>query len=227
LKKPKKVREITVMDKGYVYVLINPSFKEDWVKIGKSKRVPDVRSKELFNTAVPLPYEINATLKTEKFNEAERMIHRSIDRISDLRINKSREFFNIAPDKAYEILCDIKDLLGDEAEVELFGDNVEVESNTSKGKRTKGERFDFYKRGLKNGDQVTFVDDHLITAIVANSRQVLFEGELWYLSALARELYTRRNQVSASGSYQGPAYFEFKGRKLNTIEKIADNHDDI
>lgn len=215
------------MDKGYVYVLTNPSFKEDWVKIGKSKRVPDVRSKELFNTAVPLPYEIYATLKTEKFNEAERMIHRSIDRISDLRINKSREFFNIAPDKAYEILCDIKDLLGDEAVVELFGDNVEVESNTSKGKRTKGERFDFYKRGLKDGDQVTFVDDHLITAIVANSRQVLFEGELWYLSALARELYTRRNQVSPSGSYQGPAYFEFKGRKLNTIEKIVENHDDI
>ena len=26
------------MDKGYVYVLINPSFKEDWVKIWKSKR---------------------------------------------------------------------------------------------------------------------------------------------------------------------------------------------
>ena len=155
------------------------------------------------------------------------MIHRSIDRISDLRINKSREFFNIAPDKAYEILCDIKDLLGDEAEVELFGDNVEVESNTSKGKRTKGERFDFYKRGLKDGDQVTFIDDHTITAIVANSRQVLFEGELWYLSALTRELYIRRNQVSTSGSYQGPSYFEFKGRKLNTIEKIVDNHDDI
>ena len=75
------------MDKGYVYVLTNPSFKEDWMKIGKSKRMPDVRSKELFNTAAPLPYEIYATLKTEKFNEAERMIHHRIDRISDLRIN--------------------------------------------------------------------------------------------------------------------------------------------
>ena len=29
------------------------------------------------------------------------MIHRSIDRISDLRINKGREFFNIAPESAY------------------------------------------------------------------------------------------------------------------------------
>lgn len=31
---------------GYVYILTNPSFKEDWVKIGKSSRPVDVRSKE-------------------------------------------------------------------------------------------------------------------------------------------------------------------------------------
>lgn len=36
---------------GYVYILTNPSFREDWVKIGKSSRPVDVRSKELDNTA--------------------------------------------------------------------------------------------------------------------------------------------------------------------------------
>ena len=35
---------------GYVYILTNPSFREDWVKIGKSSRPVDVRSKELDNT---------------------------------------------------------------------------------------------------------------------------------------------------------------------------------
>ena len=205
------------MNKGFVYVLTNPSFNENWVKIGKSQRLPNVRSKELFNTAVPLPYEIYATLETEKFNQAERIIHRSIDRISDLRINKNREFFNISPEKAYEILLDIKMLLGEEASVELFGDNIEVEENTIKGSRPRGERFDFYIKGLKDGDQVTFIDDHNIKAIVANNRQVLYEGELWYLSALTRELYTRRNQVIPSGSYQGPKYFLYKGIKLNEL----------
>ena len=29
---------------GYVYILTNPSFKEDWVKIGKSSRPVDVLS---------------------------------------------------------------------------------------------------------------------------------------------------------------------------------------
>ena len=30
---------------GYVYILTNPSFREDWVKIGKNSRPVDVRSK--------------------------------------------------------------------------------------------------------------------------------------------------------------------------------------
>ena len=50
------------LQEGYVYILTNPSFKEDWVKIGKSSRPVDVRSKELDNTAVPLPFEIFATM---------------------------------------------------------------------------------------------------------------------------------------------------------------------
>ena len=57
---------------GYVYILTNPSFREDWVKIGKSRRPVDVRSKELDNMALPLPFEIFATMKTVKYNEKER-----------------------------------------------------------------------------------------------------------------------------------------------------------
>lgn len=202
-------------EKGYVYVLTNPSFRDDWVKIGKSSRLPEVRGRELYNTAVPLPYEIYATLQTEKFNEAERMIHRSIDRISDLRINKGREFFNIAPEAAYEILADIKELLGDEAILELKGDNVEVAKDDNSGtKRKVSQRFDFYSRGLKAGDAIRFVGDESITAIVSNERQVLFEEEQWFLSPLVKELYTRMRNVYPSGAYQGPAYFTFNGIKL-------------
>jgi hypothetical protein len=205
-------------EKGYVYVLTNPSFRDDLLKIGKSKRLPEVRGRELYNTAVPLPFEIYATLQTEKYNEAEKMIHRSIDRLTDLRINKSREFFNIAPETAYEILVDIKELLGDEAILELKGDNVEVSTEDKSGtKRKVGQRFDFFTRGLKVGDHIHFIDDEEIIAVVVDERRVLFEGEQWYLSPLAKELYTRRNNVNPSGAYQGPAYFTFNGKKLTDI----------
>ena len=89
---------------GYVYILTNPSFKEDWVKIGKSSRPVDIRSKELDNTAVPLPFEIYATLKTVKYSEVERAVHQTIDSLTDLRIRQNREFFNITPSEALNIL---------------------------------------------------------------------------------------------------------------------------
>jgi len=204
---------------GYVYVLTNPSFKEDWVKIGKSKRLPEVRGRELYNTAVPLPYEVYATLYTSKYNEAEKMIHKMIDRISDLRINKSREFFNIAPEDAYEILADIKDLLGDEATLELKGDNVEVlKTDQSQTKRKVSQRFDFYSRGIKDGDVIEFVDDSSIKAVVQGERTVFFENEIWYLSPLARLIHERKGTVNSSGAYQGPLFFTYEGKKLTDIE---------
>jgi hypothetical protein len=107
-------------EKGYVYILTNPSFREDWVKIGKSMRTVDVRSKELDNTAVPLPFEIYATLKTSKYNEVERQIHKQIDLLTDLRIRQNREFFNVKPQVALEILKDISKLLDDAELEELY-----------------------------------------------------------------------------------------------------------
>ena len=90
----------TEKEPGYVYILTNPSFREDWVKIGKSSRPVDVRSKELDNTAVPLPFEVYATMKTQKYNEAERLVHRYIERFTNLRIRNNREFFNVKPEEA-------------------------------------------------------------------------------------------------------------------------------
>ena len=98
---------------GYVYILTNPSFREDWVKIGKSSRPVDVRSKELDNTAVPLPFEIYATMKTSKYNEAEKLVHRYIERFTNLRIRNTREFFNVKPEEALEIFKDVALLLDD------------------------------------------------------------------------------------------------------------------
>ena len=110
---------------GSVYILTNPSFREDWVKIGKSSRPVDVRSKELDNTAVPLPFEIFATMKTTKYNEVEKLVHKTIDRLTDLRIRQNREFFNVAPQMALDIFRDIAMTI-DDAEVTLYEDNKPI-----------------------------------------------------------------------------------------------------
>lgn len=104
---------VTEKEPGYVYILTNPSFREDWVKIGKSSRPVDVRSKELDNTAVPLPFEVYATMKTQKYNEAERLVHRYIERFTNLRIRNNREFFNVKPEEALDIFKDVALVLED------------------------------------------------------------------------------------------------------------------
>ena len=114
-----------IKEPGYVYILTNPSFRQDWVKIGKSSRPVDVRSKELDNTAVPLPFEIFATIKTAKYNEVEKLVHNIIDNLTNFRIRQNREFFNVAPQKALEILKEIA-LTIDDAVVTEYDNNQPV-----------------------------------------------------------------------------------------------------
>lgn len=103
-------------DPGYVYILTNPSFREDWVKIGKTKNMEE-RLKTLDNTSVPLPFEVFATIKTVKYNEAEKLVHRYIQRFTNLRIRNNREFFNVQPEVALEIFKDVA-LVIEDAEID-------------------------------------------------------------------------------------------------------------
>jgi hypothetical protein len=124
-----KSRYMATKEPGYVYILTNPSFREDWVKIGKSSRPVDVRSKELDNTAVPLPFEIFATMKTVKYNEVEKLVHKTIDRLTDLRIRQNREFFNVAPQIALDIFRDIAMAI-DDAEIMEYENSQPINPDT-------------------------------------------------------------------------------------------------
>lgn len=126
---------------GYVYILTNPSFREDWVKIGKSSRPVDVRSKELDNTAVPLPFEIFATMKTVKYNEAEKLVHRYIERFTNLRIRNNREFFNVQPEEALEIFKEVAMLLDDAEICEVHKEGLKTEI-VEPGKKKTSSRSD-------------------------------------------------------------------------------------
>ena len=103
------------------------------MKIGKSSRPVDVRSKELDNTAVPLPFEIFATMKTVKYDEVEKLVHKTIDRLTDLRIRQNREFFNVAPKIALDIFRDIAMTI-DDAEITEYESNIPLNPETNLGK---------------------------------------------------------------------------------------------
>lgn len=211
---------------GYVYILTNPSFRADWVKIGKSSRPVDVRSKELDNTAVPLPFEIYATLRTRKYSEVEKQIHKQIDRLTDLRIRQNREFFNIAPSVALDIMRDIADLL-DDAELTIYIDgkpvvskNKEEDHKFEKEKKEKQRKapkppFKFHMIGLNVGDTVTF-DPLNLSVRVASDDKIEYDRRLYSLSAFTANFLPEEMQT-ASGAYQGPKYFSYQGKKLSDL----------
>lgn len=147
---------------GYVYILTNPSFREDWVKIGKSSRPVDIRSKELDNTAIPLPFEVYAVMETVKYNEVEKLVHKSIERFVPLRIRPNREFFNIKPETALQIFKDIAETI-DDAKIILYDNNIDNYSAAQTGslkeqhnKKKKHPRFTINGKGSYSKRQASF-----------------------------------------------------------------------
>lgn len=204
---------------GYVYILTNPSFKEDWVKIGKSSRPVDIRSKELDNTAVPLPFEIFATIQTVKFNEVEKLIHKTIDRLTDLRIRQNREFFNIQPQIALDILRDISTTI-DDAFIELYHNNQPIKEAAEVQDEEHHKRrapFKFSMVNIQIGETVVFTPKN-IKVKVASDNQVEYEGRIYKLSPFTAA-FLPDEMRNASDAYQGPKYFTFNGRPLDELRK--------
>ncbi len=216
-------------EKGYVYILTNPSFREDWVKIGKSARPLDVRSKELDNTAVPLPFEIYATIQTTKYDYVEKYIHKTIDRLTDLRIRQNREFFNVQPAVALDIFRDIANML-DDAVITVYKDNKPIERHTAESVDTSNEeqvhtpkrgRFKFSMVGIQIGEMITFVPTG-VQVKVASDDTVEYEGRIYKLSPFVGT-FMPEDKRNNSGAYQGAKYFSYKGKILDDMRCELEN----
>lgn len=205
---------------GYVYILTNPSFKDDWVKIGKSSRPVDVRSKELDNTAVPLPFEIYATVKTVKYELLEKNLHKTIDRLSDLRIRQNREFFNIAPAEALELMRDIANLI-DDAEIEVYHNGKickDCQDKKDTGivqERHQRPRFKFSMVDIPVGAKLIFVPTGTEVK-VATDNMVEYQDRLYKLSPFVGT-FMPEDKRNSSGAYQGAKYFSYNGKILDDI----------
>ena len=218
-------------EQGYVYILTNPSFKEDWVKIGKSSRPVDIRSKELDNTAVPLPFEIFATMKTCKYAEVEKLVHKNIDRLSDLRIRQNREFLNVPPQIALDIFYDIAKII-DDAEIVVYEDNKpkKVKEEPDKGTikdndahKRKRPRFKFSMIGIKIGEYVRF-EPTGIDVRVASDDSVEYDGRIYKLSPFVGTFLPDEKRTP-SDSYQGAKFFSYNGCILDKLRKEKENQD--
>ena len=86
--------------------MTNKTFSgHNWVKIGYAKD-PEKRRKQLSTTNIPYPYVIYATYEIpESEHLGDKVLHKLITNLNpNLRLTENREFFEMSPEQAYELL---------------------------------------------------------------------------------------------------------------------------
>lgn len=188
------------MAKGYIYIMTNPAL-ENMVKIGYAKNV-EQRRKQLSTTALPYDYEIYATYETPG-NLEDKKLHKLIDNLNpNLRVSKSREFFIMTPEDAYELLEAIATISGSKDKLQ------KIKSFKPKQVR-KRPSINFYACGLKKGDELVCVEDPTIKVVVDSEHKVLYKDVLTSLSAIMSDI--------KGYNVAGPLYFTYNGELLTDI----------
>lgn len=77
----------------YVYVMSNPSFHSDMLKIGWTREHPNIRLNNLNTTGIPTPFIVEYVIITPEGSKLEKQIH---NHIKSHRVNSNREFFKIS-----------------------------------------------------------------------------------------------------------------------------------
>ena len=76
---------------GYVYIISNTLYKENILKIGMTTHKDyNKRIKELYNTSVPLPFNIELIIPHKYPQEFEKFLHKKFKKY---RVSQRREFF--------------------------------------------------------------------------------------------------------------------------------------
>lgn len=188
-----------------IYILINESMP-GYVKIGKTNTL-EQRIRSLDTTGVPLPFECFYACKVKDAPFVERQL---LDAFMDRRVRSSREFFEIAPERAVAILKLVE--IEDVTPKKDFVESQEDQKAINKAKKRR-EMFNFKMVDIPVGSILTFTRDPNIVCTVVNNRKVKFEGKVVSLS-VAADKALRRIGIEWK-SVQGPAYWMYEGEILD------------
>lgn len=193
------------MAKGYIYIMTNPALN-DMVKIGYATNV-ETRRKQLSTTALPYEYEVYATYETSGSLE-DKKLHKLIDNLNpDLRVTKTREFFIMSPEAAYELLESIATISG------TSGKLKKIKKSTQKKQQVRKPPVNFAKCGIPVGAELVFVEDPSVVATVVSDRKVQYKDEITSLSAIIAGI---KGYMTA-----GPSYFTYNGKLVADIARVT------
>ena len=207
--------------KGVIYILTNPSFP-DYIKIGYASDI-ERRLKELNRSeTIPFAFRVYAVYEVES-NLTDKELHKLIDTLNpDLRTietfdgkERTKEFYAMTPEDAYGLLESIAKISGTTDRLkrmkpeghEILDEEIaeEVRETARKGP------FRFSMCNIQPGEEICFVNDPEIKAVVVDDRHIEYNGETTSLSALAQIL------LQVDHAVQGPLFFTYKGKLLRDL----------
>lgn len=205
--------------KGVIYILTNPSFPE-YVKIGYAdnieKRLKDLNRSECIPFAFRLfaYYEVNTRLSDLKIHEMIDKLNPNLRSIEEVEGKKRvREFYAMDAEEAYLLLESIATINGLKDNLHRVAPSPKEIEELNTAKMVRLDAFKFSMCGLKEGDELEFVNDRNIKCYVKNDKKVNYNGEEYSLSALAQTLTGKPYNLP------GTHYFMYNGVILRDLRE--------
>ena len=204
---------------GVIYILTNPSFPE-YVKIGYAtdinKRLKELNRSECIPFAFRLYayYEVSAKLSDLKIHEMIDRLNPGLRSIEEFEGKKRvREFYAMDAEEAYALLESIATINGLTNNLHrVLPNNKQIEEDNT-ASMVRLEAFKFSMCGLKEGDELEFINNRKIKCYVKNDKKVIYNGEDYSLSALAQVLTGKPYNLA------GPHYFMYNGEILSNLRE--------
>ena len=212
--------------KGVIYILTNPSFPE-YVKIGYAKDIEQRLLQLNRSETIPFAFRVYATYDVVT-PLSDLILHDLIDGLNpDLRAietfngkKRTREFYEMTPEYAYNILSSIAKLSGTESRLKrIKPEGHEVEDIKIAEEAEKAYRrgpFTFSSVGINPGEIISFVPDCSITATVVDDKHIQLGDTVTSLSGAAKSILHKN-------ALQGPKYWTYKGKILDDIRTENEN----
>ena len=199
--------------KGIIYIMTTAV--SGLIKIGQTgtnnyqERMRNLEANGYYNVAGLKRF---FAIELEDYAEKEALLH---DIFNKHQVGES-ELFALDQELIRQLLLSFKGKV-------IYPENIDQEREFDEVTKVRKQSrlFSFYKKGLKNGDEIVFKDDETITAKIVGEREVEYDGQIWNLSPLAYKLYEQRGELNTSGAYAGADYFKYKGKKLRDLPDVV------
>jgi hypothetical protein len=186
-----------------VYVLTNKEMP-GICKIGyTSKNDINERTKQLYTTGVPHPFDVYCILKVKDGRRYENTIH---EIFSENRVRPDREFFRIHPEQVKNKLLSLQ------SEELIY---ISKENILYKPKRKRMPNFTFSELNIPIGAILYFSRNNTITCIVHSDNSVIYNGKIMTLTEAAR--FTGMIPFK---EIQGPKFWMYENELLTIRRKF-------